>query len=151
MNPAAATILSQNRYATISTVDKNGKAWAAPVWYAYDEYYTLYWWSAKDSQHSQNITRTGQVYITIYNSQAPEGEGLGLYLRADAKEVADSELNQAIEIYNRTTTQFKLSQENTTGHAPTRLYQAAPTTLQINDGEEIHGFYRDVRRDIELH
>lgn len=150
MNTEAATILSQTRYATVSTVDEDGKVWAAPVWYAYDDHLTLYWWSAKDSQHSQSITRTGHAYITIFDSQAPEGEGSGLYLRVNAKEVVDDELNRAIELYNRTTTQFTLSRENTTDHAPTRLYQATPITIQINDGEEVDGFYRDVRRDIDL-
>lgn len=148
MNEKVNEILSGNRYATISTVDENGKAWAAPVWYTSDGQHILYWWSSQDSQHSQNIHQNSEVYITIFNSQASEGEGLGLYIRANAEEVSDNELDKVIGIYNKSTTQFKLSRENTTGSAPTRLYQATPIKLQINDGEEINGFYRDIRTDI---
>jgi uncharacterized protein YhbP (UPF0306 family) len=148
MNEKVNEILSGTRYATISTVDKNGKAWAAPVWYTFDDQHTLYWWSSQDSQHSQNIYRNNEIYITIFNSRASEGEGVGLYIRASAKEVPNGELDKAIEIYNESTAQFKLSRENTTGNAPTRLYQAIVVTLQINDGEEINGFYRDIRRDV---
>jgi nitroimidazol reductase NimA-like FMN-containing flavoprotein (pyridoxamine 5'-phosphate oxidase superfamily) len=45
MSVEIKNILSAVRYATISTVDEQGKAWAAPVWYVFDEKNTLYWWS----------------------------------------------------------------------------------------------------------
>lgn len=148
MNNQTKDILSSVRYATLSTAGENGKAWAAPVWYVFDEQQTLYWWSPVNSQHSHNIERSGEVYITIFNSAAPEGEGLGLYIRAKAEQVPDEKLNEVIERYNHTTTKFKLSRENTTGNAPTRLYQATPTTIQINDGTEAGGFYQDIRLDV---
>lgn len=145
----AETILTNVRYATLSTVDENGRAWAAPVWYAFAQTgdLVLYWWSSVNSQHSQNIARSSDVYITIFDSTVPEGEGSGLYMRARAEQVPDDELDQAIEYYNATTRQFKLSRKNTTGTAPTRLYQARPITLQVNDGIENEGFYQDIRRD----
>ncbi|MFO0920837.1 MAG: pyridoxamine 5'-phosphate oxidase family protein [Candidatus Saccharimonadales bacterium] len=149
MNEIIKNILSTIRYATISTVDDNGKAWAAPVWYVFDETNMLLcWWSPINSQHSQNIERNDEVYITIFNSTTPEGEGLGLYIRANAKKVPDDKLDKVIDLYNSTTTQFKLNRENTTNNAPTRLYQADPITIQINDGIETDGFYQDIRRDV---
>lgn len=144
------TILSRIRYATLSTVDENGRAWAAPVWYAFEKTddIILYWWSSIDSQHSRNIARSSDVYITIFDSTAPEGDGLGLYIRAVAEQIPDDRLDAAIECYNTTTRQFKLNHENTTGIAPTRLYRARAVTIQVNDGRESDGFYQDVRRDI---
>lgn len=144
----ASTILSSIRYATISTVDDNGKAWAAPVWYVYDDKQTIYWWSPTATQHSKNIERNDDVYITIFDSTAPEGEGLGLYIRAKASIVPDEKLERVIDLYNQSTKIFKLNRENTTGDAPTRLYEALPDTIQINDGIEEDGFYQDIRRDI---
>ena len=149
MSVEIKNILSAVRYATISTVDEQGKAWAAPVRYVFDEKNTLYWWSPINSQHSQNIERSGEVYITIFNSTAPEGEGLGLYIRANAKQVPNDKLDKIIELYNSTTTQFKLNRANTTSNAPTRLYQAELITIQINDGTETDGFYQDIRRNVE--
>lgn len=141
-------ILSSVRYATLSTTDESSKAWAAPVWYVFDEQKTLYWWSPINSQHSRNIERSSEVYITVFNSTTPEGEGLGLYIRAKAEQVPDEKLDEVIKRYNSTTTKFKLNRENTTGNAPTRLYQATPTTIQVNDSVETDGFYQDIRRDV---
>ena len=141
-------ILSGVRYATISTTDENGKVWAAPVWYVFDKQKNLYWWSSTASQHSKNIEQDGEAYITIFNSSAPEGEGLGLYIRANVGQVPDKKLDEIIELYNSTTTQFKLDRGNTTGDAPTRLYRAIPASIQINDGIETDGYYQDVRRDV---
>lgn len=148
MNNQTKDIFSRIRYATLSTADENGKAWAAPVWYVFDEQQTLYWWSPVNSQHSRNIERSSEVYITIFNSTAPEGEGLGLYVRAKAEQVPDEKLDEVIKQYNSTTKKFKLNRENTTGNAPTRLYQATPITIQVNDSVETDGFYQDIRLDV---
>lgn len=136
------------RYATISTVDESGSPWAAPVWYVHDDQNNIYWWSPVDSQHSRNITLNGQAYITIFDSSSPEGDGVGLYISANSSQVTSDELDNVIEIYNAVTTKFKLDLSNTTGDAPTRLYKAVPITMQINDGVESNGFYKDIRKDI---
>lgn len=148
MNNSINDILSAVRYATISTKDDTGKVRAAPVWYVFDEQQMLYWWSPINSRHSQNIVRDSEVYITIFNSTAPEGEGSGLYIRSKAEQVPNELLDEVITRYNSTTTKFKLSRENTTGNAPTRLYRAIPTTIQINDATETDGFYQDIRRNV---
>lgn len=77
MDPIAKNILATIRYATISTVDDNGKPWAAPVWYVYDEG-NIYWWSSAESQHSKNVESNGEAYITVFDSTVPEGDGVGL-------------------------------------------------------------------------
>lgn len=148
LSSEAKDIIDKVRYATISTVDGVGSPWAAPVWYVYDNQSNIYWWSPVDSRHSRNITLNGQVYITIFDSSASEGDGVGLYIRADASQVTSNELDSVIEMYNAATTKFKLDLSNTTGDAPTRLYKAVPITVQINDGVESGGFYRDIRRDL---
>lgn len=147
MNEKVTTIFNTIRYATISTVDESGKAWAAPVWYVSDDQQTIYWWSPTATQHSKNIERSNDVYVTIFDSTAPEGEGLGLYIRAQATLVPDEKLDEVISLYNESTKIFKLNRENTSGNAPTRLYQATPDTIQINDGIESDGYYQDIRRD----
>lgn len=148
MNEQIDRILANIRYATISTVDENGHAWAAPVWYVCDEHHNYYWWSSQNAQHSKNIQLHHDVYITIFDSTATEGEGVGLYIQAFAKEVSSEKLEEVINLYNSTTTQFKLSKKNTTGKAPTRLYEARQISIQINDGQYDDGFYEDIRRDI---
>lgn len=146
---AVRNLLSSSRYATISTVDGDGKPWAAPVWYAFSKSNaSLYWWSPISAQHSKNIDQSNDCYITIFDSTAPEGEGFGVYIRAIAKQVPERKIDEIIELYNNSTKLFKLNHSNTTGAAPTRLYQAEPISIQVNDSLEINGFYTDIRRDI---
>lgn len=141
-------ILGSNRYLTVSTVDSSGKPWAAPLWYIRDDEGSLFWWSPVASQHSQNIASNPDVYITIFNSQLPEGDGIGLYIQATAAELPEDELDKVIELYNSTTEQFKMSRENCSGEAPTRLYKAIPSKVWYNDGLERDSFYTDVRQEI---
>ncbi len=148
MNRVAKEILETIRYATISTTDKNEQPWAAPVWYVFDNDLDIYWWSPIGSQHSKNIERNSQIYITVFNSAAPEGEGKGLYFRATASVIEDNKLSKAITLYNKSTSIFKLSTGNCTGDAPTRLYKAIIQESWINDGLERDGFYVDRRVDL---
>lgn len=94
MNEVVRKILNSSRYATISTVDADGNPWAAPAWYVRDENMNVYWWSPIESHHSKNIEPNPNVYVTIFDSAAPEGYGLGLYIRAVASSIDDDELEQ---------------------------------------------------------
>jgi predicted pyridoxine 5'-phosphate oxidase superfamily flavin-nucleotide-binding protein len=145
MNEKVKTLFQSIRYATISTIDKDGKPWAAPVWYVSDIDNTIYWWSPLDAQHSKNIAHNPDIYITIFDSTAPEGDGFGLYLQAEARITTDNELDLAISLYNQTTKIFKLNRENCTGNAPTRIYKATVSQRWVNDGIEQDGFYIDQR------
>ena len=144
MDSASQNILETIRYATISTVDTDGKPWAAPVWYVCDND-NIYWWSPIETQHSKNIIQNPEIYVTVFDSTAPEGEGSGLYFRADATELADDELDKAMEIYNNSTTIFKLDKNNCMGSAPTRMYKAVIKEAWKNDGIEREGYYVDKR------
>ena len=139
-------ILRDNRYMTVSTVDQDGMPWAAPVWYAHDNNGNFYWWSPIESQHSRNIKNNSNVYLTIFNSKAAEGDGLGLYIQATATELPKEELDAIIELYNSTTSIFKMSRLNCSGDAPTRLYKAIPSKIWHNDGLERDEHYTDIRK-----
>ncbi len=145
MNDKGKKILEKIRYATISTVDETGAPWAAPVWYVFDDNFDIYWWSPLEAQHSRNISNNPNIYVTVFDSTLPEGEGVGLYLRARAGEISDDELNAAIERYNNSTKIFKLDRENCTGSAPTRIYKAVTKEGWTNDGVTKDGFYIDKR------
>ena len=143
-NEKAKKILQSIRYATVATVDQNDNPWSAPVWYVFKDG-KLYWWSSKSSQHQRNIERNSKAFITIFDSTAPEGEGLGLYIKATVNSVAEEILDTIIELYNSSTMVFKLDRENTTGTAPTRLYEAVAVETWLNDGKTENGFWEDIR------
>lgn len=144
MNDKVKTLLQTIRYATISTIDEDNKPWAAPVWYVFDEK-SIYWWSPVDSQHSKNIVHNSNIYVTVFDSTVPEGDGFGLYMRAEAGVIAADELDSAIDLYNQSTKIFKLNRENCTDNAPTRMYKAVIKERWVNDGTEQNGFYIDQR------
>lgn len=147
MNNQIKQLLTASRYATVSTVDADGNPWAAPVWYVADDELNIYWWSAIGAQHSQNIAHNSLAYITIFDSNLPEGDGIGLYIQATAAPIPDDELEGAINLYNASTQKFKMSRENCAPLAPSRLYKASPRAVWINDGLERDGYYRDIRKD----
>lgn len=147
MNEEFQAITKKVRYATIATTDNSGRPWAAPVWYVNDDT-NIYWWSSVASQHSKNIEYSPDVYITIFDSSAKEGEGVGLYIRAKASIIDDYELEKVTEMYNATTSIFKLENKDCSGQAPTRLYKAVVSEMWINRGKEDGGYYEDFRERI---
>jgi nitroimidazol reductase NimA-like FMN-containing flavoprotein (pyridoxamine 5'-phosphate oxidase superfamily) len=86
MNSVIKKFLNDNLYLTLATVCRSGRPWSTPLFFAYDNNY-IYWWSPKDAVHSQNIARDENVFITIFDSHVPEGEGSGLYLDCAAQEL----------------------------------------------------------------
>ena len=90
------------------------------------------------------------VFIVIYDSTVPEGEGEGVYIEAEAIELTDSEeilkmrQIQKEEDYHDTPDAFL-------GDAVRRVYKAVPKRVWMNDAEEKDGvFIRDFRVEIPL-
>ena len=143
------SIINQNLYMNIATVCEDGSPWNTPVFFAGNLEDGLVWWSSVSSQHSQNIARDARVFITIYNSKEVEGKGVGVYLQGHAKEVQAEEMQDALNAYNAKAQSFKLTTENSSGNAPTRLYMFVPQKIWMNDGIEEDGFYQDIREVIK--
>lgn len=147
MNHSTQALLYSNTYANLATVSPDGQPWNTPVFFAYADG-AVYWWSPIAAQHSQNIEHNHRVFMTIYNSTAPEGHGVGLYCRGVAHQLADSELTEAIAIYNSKAQQFQLTPTDCTGVAPTRLYTMPITEAWTNSEDSINGYYIDTRKKI---
>jgi pyridoxine/pyridoxamine 5'-phosphate oxidase len=102
-NELAATaraIVDSNRYMTLAAADESGVPWAAPVWYATEDYRAFFWVSSPEARHSRNVAARRQVGIVIFDSQVPGGTGQGVYLSAVAQEVAGGELGKGIDIFS---------------------------------------------------
>ncbi|WP_293166842.1 pyridoxamine 5'-phosphate oxidase family protein [Okeania sp. SIO2C9] len=88
----AKQIIDNNLYCVLSTCSITGEPWCSPVFFAYDESWHLYWFSAVASRHSQNIYHNqGKVAIAIFNSAVPEGTGIGLYFQGTADECREKD------------------------------------------------------------
>lgn len=80
---SAVTILKEAHYINLSTVCDDGAPWGTPV-SANRVGLNFEWGSSPDNVHSQNIARDKRVFVTIYDTHAPEGKGEAVYLSGRA-------------------------------------------------------------------
>lgn len=148
-NAKVADILKTIRYATIATADKNGKPWNSPVAYAFDDQLNLCWVSDKQNQHSQNIRANKQVFIVIYDSTVPDGEGVGVYIDASAVELVDPD--EIIRIRKiKKGADYDVDSNEFLGDSVRRMYKATPVHIWVNDAEiQNEVFIRDYRAELK--
>lgn len=151
----AKQIVEKNIYCTIATASSGGIPWISPVFFAYDKNYNIYWVSNKNARHSRLIQDNSQVAIVIFNSQAPEGEGDGVYFESKAKALTDErEIEYAIAVLNKRIGKdaFRVNHmEDVTGKGVLRVYKAVPNKIsKLTEGEYIDGQYVDKRVEVNL-
>jgi hypothetical protein len=137
------------RYATVATVTDTGSPWNSPVAHEIDPELNIYWFSDKENVHSKNVRHTPRAFIVIYDSTADEGEGEGVYIEANVKELNDAaEIN---EIRNLKKGKVVDDAVNFIGAAARRCYKAVPVRVWMNDVEEKDGvFIRDYRNELNI-
>ncbi|MGH7249765.1 MAG: pyridoxamine 5'-phosphate oxidase family protein [Minisyncoccia bacterium] len=145
----AKEIVQSIIYATIATASKDGKPWNSPVRHCFDKDMNIYWFSDKENQHSKNVRKNEDIFIVIYNSTVPEGQGEGVYFEAKAVELNDpEEIRLARRIKNGPD---KDAPDDFMGNAIRRVYKATPVKAWMNDSDEKDGiFLRDYRIEIPL-
>lgn len=149
-NKRAVEILRQIKYATVATASKDGKPWNSPVACVHDNRLNLYWFSDKEGRHSQNVHENEDVFIVIYDSTVPEGDGEGVYIEAKAVELTDpEEILRARKI--KKGEGYDGSADDFLGDAVRRVYKATPQRIWMNDAEVKDGvFIRDYRVEVSL-
>src|SRR5690606_13064725 len=104
--------------------------------------------SSPDSQHSQNLLRTGNAFIAIYDSK--EHKQGGLYIQtSQARELYGNELAAALAIHDGLQNPQPI-EYYTTG--PQRIYAMTPTAAWVhmrkNDASGVR--IKDYRQPVEL-
>jgi hypothetical protein len=146
----AVGILHKIRYATLATVCEDGRPWNSPVAHEYDSQLNIYWFSDKQNQHSQNARNSGEVFIVIYDSTVPEGDGEGVYIQAKVTELSDPEEILRVRKIKKGE-DYAGSPNDFQGDAIRRVYKAEPQRVWMNDAEVTDGvFIRDYRVEIPL-
>lgn len=93
MNPQIREILDSIPVVHLATINKQGTPWASVLHFAADDEY-VYWFSADDAQHSQNIDRDPKVSLNVWN----RGDELeGVYIQTKAELAPDR--GDAIQAY----------------------------------------------------
>jgi general stress protein 26 len=149
----AKHLLNSVRNAAMATVNDDGSPHNTPFHYIIDERReSIYWVSSPESQHSKNIVNRKQLFIVIYESNAPEG----LYLEAvDAHELYEkTEIQTGLEVWNaQRTAEGKGSIDVTlvTGESPQRMYRTKLVRFWVNESQKDgkNHIIRDYRREIK--
>ncbi len=146
----AVEIIKQIRYATLATVTPDGLPWNSPVAHEYDSDLNVYWVSDKEGQHSKNVTNNSRVFIVIYDSTVPEGDGEGVYIQASVEQVTDPDEILKVRRIKKGS-DFEQSPDSLLGESVRYMYKATPEKVWMNDAEIEEGvFIRDYRVDLSL-
>ena len=96
----AGSLVAENSYVTLATASGDGVPWASPVWFAARGLEMFVWASKPGAQHSRNISQNPRVSLVVFDSSRPPGVGSALYASAHAELVADTEFDEALDLYN---------------------------------------------------
>lgn len=118
-------ILNNVIYCSLSTCSADGFPWVSPVFYAFDKQVNLYWSSAIESKHSQNIyNNNGKAAIAIYNSSTEEGTVEGLYFYGHVHELTLEGAKKAFDLLQqRAGKVVPRIASDYVGESPRRIYQ----------------------------
>lgn len=129
-------LLNNVRHAAMATVNVDNSPHNTPYLFMKSNDLTeLYWGSNPKSVHSQNIERSGNIFVVLYEAN----EGGGLYIRCNNGRIAENEeLERALEAHNNL--RQKLGKDNLpvnyyTGESEQRMYIADTVTFWINYAE----------------
>jgi hypothetical protein len=138
LEDVARTIIDRNRYMVLGTADEDGRPWVSPVYYAPSGYSELHWVSSPEAQHSRNLAVRPDLSIVVFDSQAPVGEGQGVYMSAVAELLTGADLERGIEIFSRVSVSHGAkgwTVEDVQPPAALRLYRARVSEHWVLDPE----------------
>ncbi|HVX58456.1 MAG TPA: pyridoxamine 5'-phosphate oxidase family protein [Candidatus Saccharimonadales bacterium] len=148
-NKRAKEVLETLKYATLATVTPEGKPWNSPVASILDEDLNIYWFSDREGQHSKNVRDNGEVFIVVYDSTVPWGQGEGVYIQAKAHELNDADQIRAARRVKKGAGDDDPAEFM--GDAVRRAYKAVPQRVWMNDDVIENGkFIKDIRVEVPL-
>lgn len=95
----ARGVIDGNVYMVLGTADAAGRPWVSPVYFAASGYSDFYWISSPDALHSRNLAARPELSIVIFDSRVAPGTGQAVYMAALAEQLAEPDIDQALEIY----------------------------------------------------
>ncbi len=95
---------------------KDGRPWICTVYFVADDDFNLYWMSARERQHSVEISSNSQVAVTVVRDTERKQ---ALQMIGNAYEVADEELERANELYQGKFGEKEYNLDEIKEHKPT--------------------------------
>jgi len=147
----AKKAIKKNIYITLATASKDAVPWNTPLFFAYDDKYTIYWISSQNCVHSANISENENVAIVIYDSTAQEGKGFGVYMSAKASVVDGAgEIKNALKLIYKRSRRPAPQASKFMGDALRKVYKAVPNLIFVNDLKAKSEELRNLRVEVKL-
>jgi len=146
----AKQLISDCRHAAMATVNADGSPHNTPYFFIMDDArQKLFWSSHPQSQHSQNITRTGELFVVLFDAV----KSGGLYIAAkNGHKTAGSELRIALAAHNKRRAAWGKPSLDAALYAdgPQHMYAADITDLWVNctQRDAAGNFVRESRQSI---
>lgn len=149
----AQELLKTARHAAMATVNADGSPHNTPFFFLHDDHLEhIFWSSHPGSLHSQNIVRSGQLFVVIYD----KNEGGGLYIKCqNGHELSGVELKNALKMHNKLRIQEgkkPLAPDYYSDTSPQRMYGATTLMFWVNiakrnsDGYIVSEYRHEVQR-----
>ena len=133
-----AALLREQSTLALSTVDAEGTACAAPLFYIANEDLTLHWLSSTTSEHSVNLLRQPRAAIAVYRDTDHWKKICGVQMRGAVAEVVDPiQRKHAIERYCE---RFQLGAVFRLAISQSALYAFHPTWIRYIDNAKHFGY-----------
>ena len=146
----AKKLLREVRYCVLATTMSSGQPWVTPLFYNYDESYSLVWESAHSAMHSQLLVKNPRVAIVV----AQFDQKKAVYLDCTAQEVKPERLDKALTVFMHgphTDRPRERKVADYLGDKPLRLYEAVPlAAYALVEVQTEDGYTIDRRVEINL-
>lgn len=126
----AKHIITSNAYLTLGT-SHNNMPWVSPVCYFVDEQCNFYYASQIGSVHTKNILDNQKVAWAIFDSHAPDGEGVGVQIWGKAELVSARSYATAMRSCYRPSIREVLEISSY------RLFKLTPSRIYVTDPDEV--------------
>jgi uncharacterized protein YhbP (UPF0306 family) len=140
-----ATLLHEESALSLATVDENGEAWVAPLYYIPDADLALCWLSSRSSLHSVNLARNSKASATVYRHAETWREIRGLQMRGQVSVVTQRERRRTlIERYRE---RFQLGALFRAAISQCTLYVFRPEFFRYLDNSRRFGYRFELIRE----
>ena len=128
---------------TLSTCDESGRPHAAPVYFAADPAFRLFFYSHPDSLHCRHLAAKPNAAAAIHAEAASWAEIRGLQMHGTVAPLSPGAVMQAAEAeYQR---KFPFTAGMTEILARNRLYCLTPTWIRMIDNRRSFGWKHEMR------
>ena len=132
-----AAFLKRHTTLSMATVDHEGWAQNANVFYVNDDALNLFWVSGEKSRHSQNLARVSRVAVTVYHETWDWRDIHGVQIEGLARRLMDpDETDRAWALFRD---KFPFTAEFTDQIARSAFYTLKPQWIRLIDNSKYFG------------